>query len=324
MKRHEAMEKVAFGFGFGNINKNMNKQRRREGEMEDGPHPERPVGMRRSLEGTSRLVEKTASLPTKPSPLNPSAAPEPKPVPSGSAAPTTSYEPKIKTPAERLQERSQRQGNNVLDEIKHTVRGRLLRDSEPEKLAALRGKLGLATIGGALGAAHGYSGATREQKEENPYSEFSDRHQASRSAAATKGAIGAGLGLGAGIGLGALGKGARGAARIVKRASASDEIDRLYREASLKKPDAEGKKHILEEPSDYEPEKNMPENEVYALKDIDCEVCGYEGQPTEDGFCPSCGTLGGVKPTPPSEDKHTVPAVSRTEGIQDEDSWEMV
>ena len=31
------------------------------------------------------------------------------------------------------------------------------------------------------------------------------------------------------------------------------------------------------------------------LKDIDCEVCGYHGTPTDHGFCPKCGALGGLR-----------------------------
>lgn len=34
------------------------------------------------------------------------------------------------------------------------------------------------------------------------------------------------------------------------------------------------------------------------LKDIECEECGYSGTPnSEDGRCPTCGAIGGIKPT---------------------------
>ena len=89
--------------------------------------------------------------------------------------------------------------------------------------------------------------------------------------------------------------------------------------ASLKKPDAEGTKHILEEPSEYEPENNMPPDEVYALEDIECEVCDYEGQPTETGFCPQCGTLGGIAPSTNVEQPHTAPFdTAKTTNIVDD------
>lgn len=33
------------------------------------------------------------------------------------------------------------------------------------------------------------------------------------------------------------------------------------------------------------------------LKDIDCEQCGYQGTPNNDGRCPDCGAICGVAPT---------------------------
>ena len=36
-------------------------------------------------------------------------------------------------------------------------------------------------------------------------------------------------------------------------------------------------------------------SEKYYLKPIKCEVCNYEGKPTDDGYCPDCGALGGVR-----------------------------
>jgi predicted ATP-dependent serine protease len=38
-------------------------------------------------------------------------------------------------------------------------------------------------------------------------------------------------------------------------------------------------------------------------KPIECEVCGYEGQPEYDGRCPECGAIGGIKPHDPASDK---------------------
>jgi hypothetical protein len=39
----------------------------------------------------------------------------------------------------------------------------------------------------------------------------------------------------------------------------------------------------------------QPENE---LAPIQCEVCNYEGQPTNTGLCPECGAVGGVTKAP--------------------------
>lgn len=36
---------------------------------------------------------------------------------------------------------------------------------------------------------------------------------------------------------------------------------------------------------------------VATLKDLDCEECGYKGQPDTDGRCPECGAICGIKPT---------------------------
>lgn len=35
---------------------------------------------------------------------------------------------------------------------------------------------------------------------------------------------------------------------------------------------------------------------VASLKDLNCEECGYQGQPDYDGRCPDCGALCGIKP----------------------------
>jgi len=35
------------------------------------------------------------------------------------------------------------------------------------------------------------------------------------------------------------------------------------------------------------------------LKDINCSVCGYNGEPKLDGRCPSCGAIGGQTPYEP-------------------------
>jgi hypothetical protein len=50
------------------------------------------------------------------------------------------------------------------------------------------------------------------------------------------------------------------------------------------------------------------------IKPIDCEVCGYKGVPTYNGYCPRCGSLGGIKPTEHEENKHTleIPNFSNT------------
>lgn len=42
------------------------------------------------------------------------------------------------------------------------------------------------------------------------------------------------------------------------------------------------------------------------IKPIDCEVCGYKGIPTYNGYCPRCGSLGGIKPTEHEENKRTL------------------
>lgn len=41
------------------------------------------------------------------------------------------------------------------------------------------------------------------------------------------------------------------------------------------------------------------------LRDIDCEVCGYQGKPTDKGLCPKCGAVLGV-----DESKDYVPAIT--------------
>lgn len=35
---------------------------------------------------------------------------------------------------------------------------------------------------------------------------------------------------------------------------------------------------------------------IASLKDLDCEQCGYTGQPEHDGRCPECGAICGLKP----------------------------
>jgi rubrerythrin len=43
-------------------------------------------------------------------------------------------------------------------------------------------------------------------------------------------------------------------------------------------------------------------NGEFAQDDITCEDCGFKGQPDEDGRCPICGAIGGVKPHDPAGD----------------------
>lgn len=67
---------------------------------------------------------------------------------------------------------------------------------------------------------------------------------------------------------------------------ASELIDELAKRAEINIPsEAEKEKASNIAPEDAE------------LKDISCEVCGYNGKPDTKGFCPECGTLGGVKPS---------------------------
>lgn len=46
--------------------------------------------------------------------------------------------------------------------------------------------------------------------------------------------------------------------------------------------------------------KNESNGENTELADITCEVCGYKGKPEDDGRCPTCGAIGGVKPGDPA------------------------
>ena len=65
-------------------------------------------------------------------------------------------------------------------------------------------------------------------------------------------------------------------------------LDKLYKYAQMTVPTKEEAK---EEKDPIKPKNdNAP-----AQDDIDCEVCGFKGQPTYDGFCPDCGALGGKK-----------------------------
>jgi uncharacterized protein (DUF697 family) len=86
---------------------------------------------------------------------------------------------------------------------------------------------------------------------------------------------------------------------------ASEEIDELFKQAEMNVPSESEKKKennvAPDEKSTEEPKKTSNEeiNPKTGLKDIHCEVCGYVGQPDEKGFCPECGTLGGVKPQNP-------------------------
>ena len=62
-----------------------------------------------------------------------------------------------------------------------------------------------------------------------------------------------------------------------KLKSASEELDSLYFE-----------KQAVEQ---------APVKRNRYLKDINCEQCGYQGPPTNDGRCPKCGAICGVAPT---------------------------
>jgi hypothetical protein len=66
---------------------------------------------------------------------------------------------------------------------------------------------------------------------------------------------------------------------------ASEEIEELLKKAEMNVPTKE----------EAAKESNIA---LEPVKDIDCEVCGYKGQPDEQGYCPECGALGGVKPIP--------------------------
>lgn len=57
---------------------------------------------------------------------------------------------------------------------------------------------------------------------------------------------------------------------------------------------------------------DAPERIQY-LKDINCENCGYQGKPTNEGRCPKCGAICGVAPTPKTAPKDLT--IQEIEGI---------
>jgi hypothetical protein len=81
--------------------------------------------------------------------------------------------------------------------------------------------------------------------------------------------------------------------------TAGEIVDNILTEklAALESPNAEEKKKENGEIS-----VNNSEDQDY-LADIKCENCGYEGKPKHDGRCPSCGAIGGSKPTNPGPSK---------------------
>lgn len=170
--------------------------------------------------------------------------------------------------------------------------------SEFIKEASLASTLGGAVAGGLYGAGDSYNKAVTEIKERNPNALPSDySNEAGKKAFA---------GAAKGIAVGALaGTGAKVIKDIVKSAneetqdkekSASELLDERFKQAEMNVPTEEEK----EKAKNIAPE-DMP------LKDIDCEVCGYKGQPDYQGFCPECGTLGGIKPAPNDSDRSTEP-----------------
>lgn len=178
------------------------------------------------------------------------------------------------------------------------------------------GAVGGAAIGGLIAGGNAYNKAVDEAKAINPGALPSDYNEDAGKRAVGSAALGVGLGALGGAGLKAIKK-------AVKK-TASEQIDELTKEAEKNKKNScstvswhgiktiETKKekkasHEIDDlfkaaemnvPTEEEKKKENNVATTEELKDIHCEVCGYEGKPDDQGYCPECGTLGGIKPQP--------------------------
>ena len=81
-------------------------------------------------------------------------------------------------------------------------------------------------------------------------------------------------------------------AKDLRYKSASVELDTMFFEKSAK--------------------ADAPTRTRY-LKDIDCDGCGYQGKPTNEGRCPECGAICGVSQAPKTAPKDLT--IQEIEGI---------
>ncbi|HBN85791.1 MAG TPA: hypothetical protein DDZ89_18340, partial [Clostridiales bacterium] len=97
-------------------------------------------------------------------------------------------------------------------------------------------------------------------------------------------------------------------AKVMKEMTNDPSWGDLFKHADMNVPTEEEKKK----------ESNVTDDED--LADISCEVCGYQGKPDYQGFCPKCGTLGGIKPKAiaPAQDEMLTPSHDLGGNIYDE------
>ncbi|MDF2841630.1 MAG: hypothetical protein K0R00_56 [Herbinix sp.] len=159
---------------------------------------------------------------------------------------------------------------------------------ELDELAKEASALSGAAIGGLMGSGAAYQKSVDQAKEVNPTALPSDYGSEAASNAIAGGAAGVGIGALAGAGVKAI----KNAVKNVKVSKlASEELDELFKEAEMNVPtkeEAKKESNVVPEEPTIDPKTG--------LKDINCEVCSYKGQPDNLGYCPECGALGGITP----------------------------